>query len=99
MIPANLLLHACVPGLNFTDISTFDQIVVLLVQGLSSPFEAARYHSLVIDAASCPPELEVTAQTDDGLIMAVRHRQYPTCQVSISLLLAFRQLCLRCSWS
>ncbi|KAK9821191.1 hypothetical protein WJX74_008031 [Apatococcus lobatus] len=51
-----------------------------ILEGLSSPFQAARYHSLVIDAATCPPDLEVTAQTDDGLIMAVRHRQYPTCQ-------------------
>ncbi|KAK9867869.1 hypothetical protein WJX84_004123 [Apatococcus fuscideae] len=51
-----------------------------ILKGLDSPFQAARYHSLVIDAATCPPELEVTARTNDGLIMAVRHRDYPTCQ-------------------
>jgi anthranilate/para-aminobenzoate synthase component II len=37
----------------------------------------ARYHSLAIDADHFPRELQVTAQTDDGVIMAVRHRQRP----------------------
>jgi len=46
----------------------------------NSPFSAARYHSLVIDRDSCPPELEVTAWTDDGTIMAVRHRAHPHVQ-------------------
>jgi para-aminobenzoate synthetase component 2 len=41
------------------------------------PFSAARYHSLVIDPDSVPDCLEVTATTDDGEIMAVRHRRYP----------------------
>ncbi|MDP1794773.1 MAG: aminodeoxychorismate/anthranilate synthase component II, partial [Acidimicrobiales bacterium] len=45
--------------------------------GLASPFEATRYHSLVIDPASMPDVLEVTAQTADGVIMGVRHREYP----------------------
>ena len=45
--------------------------------GLATPFAATRYHSLVIDRATCPPELEITAWTDDGLIMGVRHRAYP----------------------
>src|SRR3954447_13204043 len=43
--------------------------------GLPNPFMATRYHSLVIEPASCPQVLEVTAYTDDGLIMGVRHRQ------------------------
>ena len=42
--------------------------------GLPNPFAAIRYHSLIVDAASCPPELEVTAWTADGLIMGLRHR-------------------------
>jgi anthranilate synthase component 2 len=41
---------------------------------LPSPYSATRYHSLAIERASCPPELEVTAWTDDGEIMGVRHR-------------------------
>jgi anthranilate synthase/aminodeoxychorismate synthase-like glutamine amidotransferase len=45
--------------------------------GLPSPFEATRYHSLVIERESCPPELEVSASTEDGEIMGVRHRTLP----------------------
>lgn len=41
---------------------------------LPNPFPATRYHSLVVDAASCPRELEITAWTADGLIMGLRHR-------------------------
>jgi len=43
--------------------------------GLPSPLEATRYHSLVVDPASVPAELEVTAVTDDGVIMGLRHRE------------------------
>ncbi|MGH9211178.1 MAG: anthranilate synthase component II [Acidimicrobiales bacterium] len=42
--------------------------------GLSSPFEATRYHSLVVDGASVPDDLVVTAWTDDGVVMGLRHR-------------------------
>ena len=45
--------------------------------GLPSPFQATRYHSLAIDAASLPAALAVTATTDDGEIMGVRHRELP----------------------
>jgi len=45
--------------------------------GLNGPFQATRYHSLVIDRSTAPPELEVSAETDDGLIMAVAHRNRP----------------------
>jgi anthranilate synthase/aminodeoxychorismate synthase-like glutamine amidotransferase len=43
--------------------------------GLPSPLTATRYHSLVIEPSSLPPELEVTATTVDGMIMGVRHRE------------------------
>jgi anthranilate synthase/aminodeoxychorismate synthase-like glutamine amidotransferase len=45
--------------------------------GLPNPFEATRYHSLLIERASVPDALEVTANTDEGEIMAVRHRTLP----------------------
>jgi anthranilate synthase component 2 len=45
--------------------------------GLASPFAATRYHSLTIDPATVPGGLEVTARTDDGVIMGVRHREHP----------------------
>jgi anthranilate synthase component II len=47
---------------------------------LPQPFEATRYHSLVIAKESCPEVLEVTAWSEDGTIMGVRHRQYPQIQ-------------------
>ncbi len=48
--------------------------------GLETPFTATRYHSLVVDRASCPDYLEITAWVDDGTIMGLRHRQYPHIQ-------------------
>jgi anthranilate synthase component 2 len=45
-----------------------------LFRGLPTPYEATRYHSLAIERESCPPELEITAWTEDGEIMGVRHR-------------------------
>ncbi|HWH35245.1 MAG TPA: aminodeoxychorismate/anthranilate synthase component II [Acidimicrobiales bacterium] len=47
-----------------------------VLAGLPNPFEATRYHSLVIERAGLPPELEVSAETDDGVIMGVRHRHF-----------------------
>ena len=45
--------------------------------GIAEPFQAGRYHSLIIAADSVPPELEVSARTtEDGTIMGVRHRKY-----------------------
>ena len=45
--------------------------------GLSQPFEAGRYHSLCADVNTLPAELELTAQTERGEIMGVRHRELP----------------------
>ncbi len=46
--------------------------------GLPNPFEATRYHSLVVTPESVPEELEVSARTDDGIVMGLRHREHPT---------------------
>ena len=43
--------------------------------GLPQPLEATRYHSLVVDRASVPDCLEITAETDDGVVMGLRHRE------------------------
>ena len=45
--------------------------------GLPRQFTVNRYHSLAIERATCPPELEITAWTDDGEIMGVRHKTLP----------------------
>lgn len=45
--------------------------------GLPTPFEATRYHSLIVEESSLPEALEVTARTIDGEIMGLRHRTYP----------------------
>ncbi len=47
-----------------------------LFQGIPQSFVATRYHSLIIDKASVPKCLEVTAWTDDGIIMGIKHRDY-----------------------
>jgi len=46
-------------------------------RGLENNFEATRYHSLVVDRASMPPALTVTAETDDGVIMGLMHKTHP----------------------
>ena len=48
-----------------------------VLAGLPDPFEATRYHSLVVEPATLPEVLEVTAQTEDGVIMGLRHRRWP----------------------
>jgi anthranilate/para-aminobenzoate synthase component II len=48
-----------------------------LFAGIANPFEATRYHSLIVDRATLPAELTVTAETDDHLIMGLQHRSYP----------------------
>jgi anthranilate synthase/aminodeoxychorismate synthase-like glutamine amidotransferase len=48
-----------------------------LFEGLPSPLNVGRYHSLMVDESSLPAELEVTARSLDGLVMACRHRHWP----------------------
>ncbi len=48
-----------------------------LLAGMSNPFTATRYHSLTVDEQTLPAEIEVTARTADGLVMALRHRDLP----------------------
>lgn len=48
-----------------------------VLRGLDDPFMATRYHSLVVTAGGFPDSLEATAWSDDGLIMAMRHRTFP----------------------
>lgn len=46
-------------------------------RGINGPLRVTRYHSLVVDRPTLPAALEVTAETEDGLIMGLRHREFP----------------------
>ena len=70
VIPAPALLHG--------KTSTVEHDGRGVFAGLTEPFPAGRYHSLAVDAASVPDDLEVAATArEDGSIMAVRHRMWP----------------------
>ncbi|HLT57372.1 MAG: aminodeoxychorismate/anthranilate synthase component II [Limnochordales bacterium] len=71
LVRARELMHGKVSGIRHDGRGVF--------AGLPSPLTAVRYHSLVVDPASVPPELEVSAVTEeeDGEIMALRHRRWP----------------------
>jgi anthranilate synthase/aminodeoxychorismate synthase-like glutamine amidotransferase len=49
-----------------------------VLAGLTDPFEATRYHSLIVERATVPDELVVTAWTADGMVMGLRHSRHPT---------------------
>jgi anthranilate synthase component 2 len=48
-----------------------------LFRGINGSFQATRYHSLVVDRAGCPEAFDITAESEDGLIMALSHRSHP----------------------
>jgi len=69
VIHAPSLMHGRTSAISHCGQSIFD--------GVENPFVATRYHSLVISPSDFPPELQITAQTGDGVIMGVSHRQLP----------------------
>jgi anthranilate synthase/aminodeoxychorismate synthase-like glutamine amidotransferase len=66
VIRAPQLMHGKTSLIRHTDTGVFT--------GLPQPLEATRYHSLIVERDSLPDRLEITAETDDGLIMGLRHR-------------------------
>ena len=66
VVHAKTLMHGKVSRIHHARVGVFE--------GLPTPYDATRYHSLAIERATCPAELEVTAWTEDGEIMGVRHR-------------------------
>ena len=69
IVRAERLMHGKTSLVTHDDRSIF--------HGLSKPFEAGRYHSLCVERGSLPAELELSAETTEGEIMAVRHRSLP----------------------
>ena len=69
VIRAPQLMHGKTSRINHTGKGLF--------RGLNSGFEATRYHSLIVERDTLPAELEITASSDDGLIMGMQHRKYP----------------------
>ncbi|MBS1196785.1 MAG: anthranilate synthase, component [Proteobacteria bacterium] len=66
IVHAQKLMHGKVSPVHHKDVGVF--------QGLPNPLTCTRYHSLAIERATCPECLEITAWTDDGEIMGVRHK-------------------------
>jgi anthranilate synthase component 2 len=69
IVRARTIMHGKVSGIEHDGGGVF--------RGLPSPFEATRYHSLVIAEDGFPPELEISARSVDGEIMGARHRELP----------------------
>jgi para-aminobenzoate synthetase component II len=69
VIRADRIMHGKVSTMTHTDNPIFD--------GIPETFEATRYHSLIIERHSCPETLEIIAETAEGEIMAVAHRELP----------------------
>jgi anthranilate synthase component 2 len=67
IIKAPQLMHGKVSSIHHNGTGLF--------QGLPNPFIATRYHSLIVERDSLPPVFEITAQTEDGVIMGIRHRE------------------------
>ncbi|MEK5025004.1 aminodeoxychorismate/anthranilate synthase component II [Paenibacillus sp. FSL M7-1046] len=69
VIRAERLMHGKTSPIHHHGTSVFE--------GLASPFTATRYHSLIVERESLPDCLEITAETAEGEIMALRHKEYP----------------------
>lgn len=69
VIRAPYLMHGKISKIYHKEDSIF--------KGISIPFNATRYHSLIIDRSTCPDCLEIIAETEDGLIMGIRHKESP----------------------
>ena len=80
--------HQCIGYVDGAKVDRSDEILhgktsmvthngVGVLAGLPDPFEAIRYHSLVVYPETIPDTLEVTARTDNGLVMGLRHKEYP----------------------
>ncbi|MBD3390992.1 MAG: anthranilate/aminodeoxychorismate synthase component II [Chitinivibrionales bacterium] len=69
VVRAPYLMHGKVSEIHHDGQTIFD--------GLQNPFIATRYHSLVVERASCPDCLTISAETNDGIIMGLRHKEYP----------------------
>ena len=70
IIRAAQIMHGKTSPMEHTSVGVFSD--------LPSPFRATRYHSLVVDKTTLPDCLQVTAWSDDGEIMGIRHREHPT---------------------
>jgi len=69
IVPAPELMHGKTSAIFHTGVGVFTD--------MPNPFEATRYHSLIVDRDSLPDVLEVTAETLDGVVMGLRHRELP----------------------
>lgn len=69
VIRAERLMHGKTSAIQHTGESVFE--------GLPVPFTATRYHSLIVEKETFPEELEITAWTEEGEIMGLRHKHYP----------------------
>ena len=65
------------PAVVHGKVGAVHHVGVGVLRGLDDPFMATRYHSLIVATAGLPDALEATAWSDDGLIMAMRHRAFP----------------------
>ncbi len=69
VVRAPYVMHGKISAIHHDGSGVFD--------GLPSPFEATRYHSLIVERESLPECLEVTAETEDGVVMGLAHREFP----------------------
>jgi anthranilate synthase/aminodeoxychorismate synthase-like glutamine amidotransferase len=69
VIKAPVLMHGKTSIINHDDKTIFGNI--------PQRFEATRYHSLIVDKETLPADLEISAETDDGVIMGMRHKRFP----------------------